>query len=80
MPATKVAVTIDSELLRKIDRWVAAGEFPSRSRAVQLALQRLEAERDKERAYLAELEKIDPDEEMALAEEWLAAEAPWPQS
>ena len=79
MPVAKVAVTIDSELLRRVDRWVEAGEFPSRSRAVQVALSRLEAERDRERTYLAELEKLDPDEEVALAEEWLAAEAPWPE-
>ncbi len=79
MPAAKVAVTIESELLRRVDRWVKAGEFPSRSKVIQVALHRLEAERDRERTYLAELEKIDPDEEVALAEEWLAAEAPWPE-
>jgi Arc/MetJ-type ribon-helix-helix transcriptional regulator len=77
MPAAKVAVTIDSDLLRKVDRWVKAGEYPSRSRAVQEALYRLEAERDRDQSYLSELEKLDPEEEVALAEEWLAPEAPW---
>ncbi len=78
MAAAKVAVTIDGALLRKVDRWVVAGEFPSRSRVVQLALQKLADERDSEHTYLAELEKLDPDEEVALTEERLVAETPWP--
>ncbi len=79
MTAAKVAVTIESSLLRKVDRWVAAGEFPSRSRAVQLGLQKLADERERESTYLAELEKLDPEEERALAEERLTAETSWPE-
>ena len=79
MPTAKVAVTIDEQLLREVDRWVAAGEFPSRSRAVQSALMRLRAERSKRRALLGELAKLDPDEERELAEEWFVGEAPWPE-
>jgi Arc/MetJ-type ribon-helix-helix transcriptional regulator len=78
MPAMKVAVTIDAQLLREVDRWVAAGEFPSRSRAVQEALISLRQQRNRHRSLLAELEKLDPAEERALAEEWLVGEAPWP--
>jgi Arc/MetJ-type ribon-helix-helix transcriptional regulator len=80
MTSAKVAVTIDSRLLRKIDRLVAAGEYPSRSGAFQVALQKLADERERERSYLAALELLDPDEEVALAEERLAAEVPWPDA
>lgn len=78
MPTSKVAVTIDEQLLREVDRWVAAGEFPNRSRAVQEALIRLREQREQRRSLLGELEKLDPAEERALAEEWLTAESPWP--
>jgi Arc/MetJ-type ribon-helix-helix transcriptional regulator len=75
-----VAVTINKRLLRDVDGWVAAGEFPSRSRAVQVALERLREERARYGSLLGELAKLDPDEERALAEERLAGEAPWPRS
>jgi Arc/MetJ-type ribon-helix-helix transcriptional regulator len=78
MPTAKVAVTIDEQLLREVDRWVAAGEFPSRSRAVQSALARLREERTKHRSLLAELARLDPDEERALADEALSADVAWP--
>jgi Arc/MetJ-type ribon-helix-helix transcriptional regulator len=77
VPVTKVAVTIDAHLLREVDAWVAAGEFPNRSRAVQAALDRLRAERGRRASLLAELAKLDLDEERALAEERLVGEAPW---
>lgn len=78
MPTAKVAVTIDERLLHEVDRWVAAGEFASRSRAVQVALTRLRDDRARRGALLGELAKLNPDEERALAEEWLAAESEWP--
>ena len=71
MPANRVAVTIDADLLREVDRWVAAGEFDSRSRVFQEALVRLFEERERRHSLLAELEKLDPAEERALADEWL---------
>jgi Arc/MetJ-type ribon-helix-helix transcriptional regulator len=80
MPAAKVAITIDEQLLREVDRWVAEGEFASRSRAVQVALSRLREERNRHTSLLAELSKLDPEEERAMAEEWLESEAPWPAS
>lgn len=78
MPTAKVAVSIDQELLREIDRWVAAGEFPSRSRAVQAALAVLKDQRARRRTLLQELAALDPAEERALAEESLNPEAAWP--
>lgn len=78
MRAAKVAVTIDAELLREVDRRVAAGEFPNRSRAVRAALLALLEQRDRRSRLLGELAKLDPQEEQALANEALAPETPWP--
>ncbi len=80
MAAAKVAVTIEAELLREVDQWVAAGEFPNRSRAVQAGLVRLREERARRHTLLRELAKLDPEQERALAEEWLEGEVAWPKS
>jgi Arc/MetJ-type ribon-helix-helix transcriptional regulator len=77
MPTAKVAVTIDKELLSKVDAWVRAGEFPSRSSAVQAALARMQEERARGHSLLAELAKLDPEEERRMAEEWLVGEPAW---
>ncbi len=79
MRTAKIAVTIDQELLSRLDRLVQERRFPNRSRAVQEAL------RDKldrvERSRLArECAKLDPVVEQRLAEEGLAQElASWPE-
>ncbi len=78
MPVAKVAVTIDARLLREVDGWVAAGEFPNRSRVVQAALHQLQQQRTGQQSLLGELAKLDPTEEQALADERLAGDAPWP--
>ncbi len=78
MPRAKVPVTIDAQLLNEVDRWVAAGEFASRSRVVQAGLARLRDDRVRQCSLLRELAKLNPAEERALAEEWLAGEMPWP--
>ena len=79
MARAKVAVTIDEDVLGEVDRWVAAGEYPNRSRAVQAGLVRLAEERGKRASLLAELAKLDPVEERAMAEDWLAGEVQWPE-
>jgi Arc/MetJ-type ribon-helix-helix transcriptional regulator len=75
---TKVAVTIDASILKDVDRWVGSGEFPSRSRVIQIALDRFLADRARRQSLLGELAKLDPDEERALADEALSADAAWP--
>lgn len=72
---TKVAVTIDTQLLREVDRWVAAGEFPSRSRAFREALEGLRERRRGAVSLIAELDRLDPAEEQALAEQWTDGES-----
>jgi len=78
MSSAKIAITIDEELLRRLDRLVEERTFPNRSRALQEAL------RDKlerlDRSRLArECAKLDPAEERRLAEEGLAEDLKtWP--
>jgi Arc/MetJ-type ribon-helix-helix transcriptional regulator len=78
MAAAKVAISIDQALLTEIDRRVSAGEFASRSYAIQKAVaQLLDGERRKQQ-LLRELSKLDIAEEQALADEGLVAEQ-WPK-
>jgi metal-responsive CopG/Arc/MetJ family transcriptional regulator len=79
MRTVKIAVTIDQDLLIRLDQLVGAKQFPSRSRAVQ------EAIRDKlqrlQRSRLArECAKLDPKFEQALADEGLKEDyEQWPE-
>ena len=78
MASAKIAVTIDPELLTRLDRLVEHRRFPNRSQAVQEAL------RDKldrmERGRLSrECARLDRREEQALADEGLDEDfAAWP--
>lgn len=72
MASAKVAITLNEELLKQVDRWVAEGRFPSRSQAIQQAV-REKLERSRKRRLAEEAAKLDPREERTLAEEGLAA-------
>ena len=79
MPKEKVAVTIEKDLLSRLDRLVAEGRYPSRSRAVEEAVEeRLEKV---ELTRLArESAKLDQKFEQALAEEGLVGDvSEWPK-
>ena len=78
MSAAKVAITVEKELLKAVDRWVTQGRYPNRSRAIQAALREKMA-RWKHTRLLEALKHIDPKEEQALAEEHLASDL-WPES
>jgi Arc/MetJ-type ribon-helix-helix transcriptional regulator len=79
MPKAKIAVTLDTQTLRRVDRLVRDARYPNRSQAIEAAvaaqLERLE------RGRLAEeCAKLDPAAERALAEEGLNADvASWPE-
>ena len=76
MPASKIAITVDEKLLKVVDRWVSERRYPSRSRAIQAAIE--EKVRGQRRSLLAEeAAKLDPAEERAMAEEGLGDET-WP--
>lgn len=79
MPKAKVAVTLDTELLDRIDGLVAEHQFPNRSRAIEIAVaEKLSRLR---RGRLArESAKLDRNEEQALADEGIGADRDlWPE-
>jgi len=79
MAKTKIAVTIETELLEDLDALIANARFPNRSQAIEAAVaEKLDRLR---RGRLArECAKLDPKEEKALAEEGLGAELEaWPE-
>ena len=78
MSAAKVAITIDEQLLKVVDRWVRQGRYPNRSRAIQAAI-REKMERWKRTRLVDELGKLDAKAERASAEERLSGDT-WLES
>jgi metal-responsive CopG/Arc/MetJ family transcriptional regulator len=79
MPKTRVALTIDSQLLERVDNLVARQRFRNRSQAVELALAEKLARLERRR-LAEECAKLDPREERQLADEGLAAaNQSWPE-
>lgn len=78
MPKSKIAIALDEEVLTRLDQLVEAAFYPSRSQAVQAAVE--EKLQRFERTRLAtECAKLDPDFEKALAEEGMSEElSEWP--
>ena len=79
MPKQKVAVTIEKDLINKLDRMVSEGKVASRSSAVEDAV--IERLTKVEKSRLAEESaKLDPSLEQALADEGLAGDlSEWPE-
>ena len=72
MAASKIAISIDQRTLNKLDRLVKSRAFPSRSKAIQDAVE--EKLKQIEKGRLArECAKLEPDFERALAEEGFAS-------
>ena len=79
MPKTKVAVTLDTETLRRVDRLVRDARYPNRSQAIEAAVAE-QLERLERRRLTEECAKLDAPAEQALAEEGFAADtAAWPE-
>ncbi|MBW2144232.1 MAG: CopG family transcriptional regulator [Deltaproteobacteria bacterium] len=79
MAASKIAITLDSNMLKRLDILVKSNLFPNRSKAIQEAvaekLMRLEKSR-----LAQECAKLDPDYEQSLAEEGFSSELEeWPE-
>jgi len=68
MPAAKIAITLDEDLLRDVDLWVREGRYPNRSKAIQAAV-REKIERWKKTRLAEACSKIDPKEAQAEADE-----------
>jgi Arc/MetJ-type ribon-helix-helix transcriptional regulator len=78
MSTAKIAVTIDQDLLTRLDRMVRDGRFPNRSRAVREALHD-KLERMEKSRLARECAKLDPEFEKQLAEEGLSLDfEQWP--
>jgi Arc/MetJ-type ribon-helix-helix transcriptional regulator len=78
MNSAKIAITIDQDLLTRVDRLVKERRFPNRSRAVQEAL-REKLERVERSRLAVECAKLDPQFEQQLADEGLDEELDqWP--
>ncbi|HEY4758970.1 MAG TPA: ribbon-helix-helix domain-containing protein [Thermoguttaceae bacterium] len=79
MSASKVAISIDSNLLMEVDRLVAKKVFNNRSQAIQAAV-REKVTRLRRRRLAEECAKLDPTEERAMSEEGISGElAQWPE-
>jgi metal-responsive CopG/Arc/MetJ family transcriptional regulator len=78
MARTKVAVSLDEYTLQRLDQLVAEAVFPSRSQAIQVAIEEKLARLEQSR-LARECAKLDPGFEKALAEEGLSEDvATWP--
>ncbi len=73
MSAAKVAITIEEELLKRVDRMVEQRRFPNRSRAIQEAV-REKLERMDRGRLARECAKLNRTFERKMAEEGLAGE------
>lgn len=79
MGRTKVAITVEEDVLAGIDLLVRRKVFPNRSRAIEKAIEE-KLERLGRNHLAEECAKLDPDHEKAMAEEGLSGElAAWPE-
>lgn len=79
MPKTKVAVTLDTEIVAELDALVAEHRFPNRSQAIEAAVAE-KLDRLSHTRLAREVAKLDPVEEKALAEEGMGVElTAWPE-
>ena len=79
MAAHKIAITIDDNLLKRLDNLVRSDIFPNRSKAIQEAVREKLARMEKSR-LAQECSKLDPKFEQAIAEEGFTLELEeWPE-
>ena len=79
MPKQKVAVTIEKDLIIKLDRLVSEGKYPSRSSAVEDAVTERMIKVEKTR-LAEESAKLDPIFEQSIADEGLLGDlSEWPE-
>ncbi len=79
MARAKVAISLDENTLDRLDRLVKAHQFPSRSQAIQEAVEEKISRLDRSR-LARECAKLDPATEKALAEEGLSDDlTKWPE-
>jgi Arc/MetJ-type ribon-helix-helix transcriptional regulator len=79
MSRSKIAISIDQSTLQRLDELVGKSIFPSRSQAIQEAVQEKLVRLDRSR-LARECSKLDPKFEKTLAEEGLSEDlSEWPE-
>jgi metal-responsive CopG/Arc/MetJ family transcriptional regulator len=79
MSTSKVAISIDQNLLSELDHLVEKKVFASRSQAIQLSVAE-KISRMRHKRLAEECAKLDPAVEKAMAEEGMAGElSSWPE-
>ena len=79
MATAKIAISIERELVQKLDQLVRNNVFPSRSKAIQEAVKEKIIRFNKSRLAI-ECSKLDPKFEQALADEGISLEVEeWPE-
>jgi metal-responsive CopG/Arc/MetJ family transcriptional regulator len=78
MSTAKIAISIDEDLLARLDRLVSEKRFVNRSRAVQEAVKD-KLERLERRRLARECAKLDPHFEQQIADEGITADEQWPE-
>jgi metal-responsive CopG/Arc/MetJ family transcriptional regulator len=79
MAKAKVAVTLDSSVLERLDQLVENALFANRSQAIEIAVEEKLARLERRR-LAEECAKLNPDEERALADLGLDADVKaWPE-
>jgi metal-responsive CopG/Arc/MetJ family transcriptional regulator len=79
MATAKIAITMNAETIKKLDRLVGKKVFPNRSKAIQEAVEEKISRMDKNR-LARECAKLDPKLEQILAEEGFHMEtSEWPE-
>ena len=75
----KIAVSIDQKVVHRLDGLVLKGFFPSRSKAIQVAIENQLQKLDRSRLAI-ECAKLDPKLEQKMAEEGMQYEVEqWPE-
>jgi metal-responsive CopG/Arc/MetJ family transcriptional regulator len=79
MSKSKIAITLKETTLDRLDELVKRSEYPSRSQAIQEAVEEKLARLERSR-LARECAKLDPAFEKALAEEGLSEDvSQWPE-
>ena len=79
MAASKIAITLENNTLKRLDLLVKSNFFPNRSKAIQEAVAEKLARLEKGR-LAKECAKLDPEFEQSLAEEGFTSELEeWPE-
>jgi metal-responsive CopG/Arc/MetJ family transcriptional regulator len=79
MATAKIAITMDADTIKRLDRMVGKNIFPNRSKAIQEAVEEKLSRIDRNR-LARECAKLDPTFEQNLADEGIHMEpSEWPE-